>query len=468
MLDSIPLALRHALESGECVLFVGAGIGRYVSRPDGNSGPDAEALAKELAENFELTVDGNYDLAQISEIVELRRGRPELEVFLKQKLASLEPNDTLRWLFSLRWKAIFTTNYDYVIERAYELNPSPRQQPKSFSITSDLVHSDARLDVPIYHLHGSLFGQSQPNIIITQSDYAKFKERRRMLFELLKTEFATSNILYVAYSNRDPNWRMVRSEVESEFYPSKMPPSFRVAPNTDRLDAEILKSKGIETIDATLEEFHQVAAANLQDLEDKANWLKKLGTNVPSRLFETYERNPAAVLRFLASWTYVNQAPFNESPNTQAFLKGDRANWALIAQRQHFERDIEEELYDDLLDYATSTSTNPRSVVLLGAAGYVMTTQLMSTAMRLVEEQAGPVFMQRPGTSFLEGDVAFAASIFPNERPVFIVDNAADFVSRIGLAIASLRDLHLPAFFLLGERKNEWRQSLGRLHPKEF
>lgn len=467
-LDTIPLGLKHAMESGECVLFVGAGIGRYVTGPDKQHGPDGETLARELAEHFGVAVGENYELSKIAEIVELRKGRTELEVFLKRRISGLEPDETLRWLFSLRWKAIFTTNYDYVIERAYELNPRPRQQPKPFSITSELVHSDARLDVPIYHVHGSLFGQSQPNIIITQSDYAKFKERRRMLFELLKMEFTTSNVLYVGYSNNDPNWRTIRTEIESEFYPSKVPPSYRIAPNTDPLDTEILKSKGIETINAKLDEFCRVAAATLKDLEESANWLKKLGTNVPSPLFETYEKNPAAVLRFVASWTYANQAPFNESPNTEAFLKGDRANWALIAQQHHFERDIEEELYEELLDYATSTSTNPRSVALLGAAGYGMTTQLLSMAVRLVKEQAGPVFTHRPGTPFLEGDVEFAASIFPNQRPVFIVDNAADYASRIASAIGSLRDLHLPGFFLLGERKNEWRQSQGRFHPAEF
>src|SRR4029079_10935355 len=62
----------------------------------------------------------------------------------------------------------------------------------------------------------------------------------------------------------------------------------------------------------------------------------------------------------------------------------------------------------------------------------------------------------------------FAASIFPNERPIFIVDNAADFSSRINLAAATLRDLKIPAFFLLADRKNEWRLSQGRFHPKEY
>lgn len=274
-------------------------------------------------------------------------------------------------------------------------------------------------------------------------------------------------VLYVGYSNNDPNWNIVRTEIESEFYPSKMPPSYRVAPNTDSLDAEILKAKGLETINTTLDEFCRVAAATLKDLEDSSNRLRTLGANIPSQLFEIYEKTPAALLRLLVSWTYVNQAPFDEGPNTNAFLKGDRANWALIAQRQHFERDIEEELYEELLDYATSGSTNPRTVVVLGSAGYGITTQILSIAVRLVKEDAGPVFVHKPGTPVNEGDIEFAASIFPNQRPVFVVDNAGDFASRIGASIAALRERKIPAFFLLGERKNEWRQSQGRFHPRE-
>ena len=430
-MDSIPLGLRHSMESGNCVLFVGAGIGHYVTGTDGKPGPDAVTLARELAGRFKIPASSDhFDLAKISEVVQLRHGRAELETFLRKRLADLEPDEHLRWLFSLRWGAIFTTNYDNVIERAYELNPNPRQQPKSFSSTSDLLHINTPLDVPIYHLHGALFGQSQSNIIITQSDYATFKERRRMLFELLKRDFATSNVLYVGYSNNDPNWHMVHTEIESEFYPSKLPPAYRVAPGTDPLDAEILKSKGLETIDAKLNEFRQLAEPALKDLEDTATYLHRLAERVPSRLSEAYQNNPAATLRFLTSWIFVNQAPLHEAPNTEAFLKGDRANWGLIAQRQHFQRDIEDEIYDELLDYATSTTATPRSVILLGSAGYGMTTQLLSTAVRLVEEQAGPIYMHRPGTAFMEGDVEFAASIFPNERPIFIVDNAADFSSQ--------------------------------------
>jgi hypothetical protein len=66
---------------------------------------------------------------------------------------------------------------------------------------------------------------------------------------------------------------------------------------------------------------------------------------------------------------------------------------------------------------------------------------------RAVKDDAGPVFMHKPGTALLEGDVEFAASVFPGERPIFIIDNASDFVSVIALTSSRLRDTEKPAFF---------------------
>jgi hypothetical protein len=124
MID-IPLGLRRALESGDCVLFIGAGIGGHLIDKQGNKAPNAINLAKEMAASFGIDTRGKYDLAKLAKVVELRKGRPELITFLNKRLSNLEPDEYLKWLFTLRWRAIFTTNYDRGIQRAYELIASP-------------------------------------------------------------------------------------------------------------------------------------------------------------------------------------------------------------------------------------------------------------------------------------------------------------------------------------------------------
>jgi tetratricopeptide (TPR) repeat protein len=288
-----------------------------------------------------------------------------------------------------------------------------------------------------------------------------------MLFELLKTDFATATLLYVGYSNSDPNWQMVLDEITSEFYPSAIPSSYRVAPSTSAIDKRILKAKGTETIDSTFAEFVQAASLALAASSMDASHITKAAGAVPTDLAAAFGSSPAAVARLLNSWTYVHEASFSEAANLQSFLRGDRANWGLIANMQFFERDLEDEVYEDILDYATSASTRPSVEVLIGPAGYGTTTLLMVLAARIVKDKAGSVFMLRPGATVLEGDVEFASSILPG-RPFFVVDNATDHGERLHSAISRLREMGRPALFLLGERLNEWRQGRGRLAGKEL
>jgi tetratricopeptide (TPR) repeat protein len=463
----IPLPLRSAIESGRCVLFVGAGIGREARNSAGRTGPTADELSAELCQRFAIDQAGGASLATVSQIVELRKGRRELEAFLTARLASLEPDASLQWLATVPWRAIFTTNYDRLLQRSYELAPRPPRTPVTISSTAELVHYDPRFQVPVYHLHGSLFDTPHPRVLVTDDDYATFRERRRMLFELLKVEFASSTILYVGYRNEDPNWKMVLAELRQEFLPATPPVSYRLAPTTDPLERELLEAKGIHTIDATLADFVSVASSVLAPLQADATRLGAIESKVPASLRTAFGSSPAATARLLNEWTYVDAAPFGDAPNIRQFLMGEPPNWALVGQGIPFERDVEELILDHLLDYATAERPTRQSVAVLGPAGYGTSTVLMRTAARLVNERAGPVFMLRRGARVIEGDVVFACSLFPDQRPFFVVDNAGDWTAAIGQSIQALKNADLAVCFLVGERLNQWRQTHPKLRAQE-
>lgn len=318
-LTEIPLGLRQALESGDCVLFIGAGIGSHLLL-DGLKAPDGRTLAKDLAEQFKVDVGDSCDLAKVSQVVELRKGRAELETYVKKRICGFEPDAVFRWICTIRWKAIYTTNYDDGIELAYGLTADPPQTPIPIASTRELTAFDRRFQVPIYYLHGKLCGVDKPHIIITESDYAEFRKQRQMMFEVLKTEFATSPFLYIGYGNQDPNWKMLLEELRSEFYPSPLPQSYRIAPTTDALDQEILKAKNVDTISADYESFQKAAAIALVGSKVPPDALKRIKASVPTDLLPAFEKNPAAVARLLNSWEYVNQAPFTAAPNIRAFF----------------------------------------------------------------------------------------------------------------------------------------------------
>lgn len=465
-IPDFPLGLRHALESGDCILFLGAGIGWNMVDDEGNPAPDGKQLARELCSEFSIDTESD-NLAKISQVVELRKGRSSLETYLKKRLANLQPDKNLKWLATRRWKAIFTTNYDHSVQRAYELCAKPIQKPITISINNEFSSYNRQFEVPIYHLHGTLYGVETPHILITENDYALFREQRSMLFNILKAEFATTTFLYIGYSNLDQNWNILLTELKTEFFPSEIPFSYRVAPSTDPLDSEILKKKDrIETIDTDLEGFVQLSESVLKESAGDIVLAGKFRSKIPAVFLSEFEKNPAAMVRLFSSWEYVNCASFNETPNVRNFLRGDKPNWSLIGSNQHFVRDVEEDIFDDLLDFATQEKSKVDVNILLGSAGYGTTTLLMSLAAKTVYERAGDVFMLRPGAMVIEGDVEYAASI-STDSTFFFVDNFVENATKIRIAIHHLRERKISGLFMLGARLNEWRQSFVTIRGKE-
>lgn len=78
-LTKLPLALRQALEKGDCVLFLGAGIGCHYKRPDGRPAPDGKELVDELIRQFKLNIDATdlraTDLPRVAQLAEIRSSR---------------------------------------------------------------------------------------------------------------------------------------------------------------------------------------------------------------------------------------------------------------------------------------------------------------------------------------------------------------------------------------------------------
>jgi tetratricopeptide (TPR) repeat protein len=465
--SKIPLGLRAALESGDCVLFIGAGIGKHLFDQDGKELPDGKALAIELDGHFKLSSDSTI-LSKVARLVEIRKSRPDLIGFLSKRLASVTPDETLQWIAKQRWSAIFTTNYDDGIERCFDLVANARQSPVPISVTTEVRRIEGQIEVPVYHLHGKLRGEGGGPIVITSEDYTRFAEKRKMLFEILKQYFATSTFLYIGYSNQDPNWQMLYEELRREFSPQPLPRSFRVDPYTTEIDAEILKSEGLETIKLSLYDFVDAVSdevdASLADLSK----LEKLRATVPAKFMEAYDRNPAPVIRLLNSWVHVNSEAFDAQSNVQDFIKGDFANWAAVAKGDYFYRDLEPLVFDQLLDYATVAASQPQSALVIGSAGFGTSTLLRALAVKYVSEGAGPVFYHRPDTPLTEGDLEFACSLFENAAPLFVVDNAADFVDEIRKSVHFLRDNKRQAFLLYGDRTNEWAQTRASRPAKVF
>ena len=101
-------------------------------------------------------------------------------------------------LLKSKISAIITTNYDLFLEN--EIFPNDYS---IFVNQSDLFGSDSYNIAEIYKIHGSATDAS--SIVITEDDYMKFNESRKLLIAKMLTLFSESPIVFLGYSFTDEN-----------------------------------------------------------------------------------------------------------------------------------------------------------------------------------------------------------------------------------------------------------------------
>jgi len=466
---SIPFRLQQAIESGSAVLFIGAGMGYNMIDPDGNAIPDGQALAQKITKHFSVPTENEYDLAKISQfVVAKNKGRDELISFIKSCLSQAHPDDFMSWIPTIRWKAIFTTNYDNTIEQAYDFCESPIQQYVTITHVSGLRDYNEATDVPIIHLHGYLFSETSSDIIITSQDYSKFEEKRRSLFALLKQRMASSCILYSGYSNNDSNFNTIVSDLEMELLPFKPELSYRIDPNTSEMDQFIWKERNIETISETFTEFVKEARLQLNiQFSPKDNY-KQYKQSIPDDFQKEFSNYPVPILRLMTSWQYLNQMPVLGSPDVYNYVRGNLPTWPIIFSNKYFIRSIEDEIFDQLIDYATEPKKRTRVCVITGSAGYGITTLLMTIAKRLIKENIGKVFFHSSSRELREGDVFFACNFFSDKRCFFIIDDAADYAAQLKTLITHSKQSKKDVIIIIGDRSNEIIQAKLKFAGEAF
>jgi hypothetical protein len=251
--------------------------------------------------------------------------------------------------------------------------------------------------------------------------------------------------------------------------PSKPPTAYRIDPFADPIDIELHREvRRVETLVMSLPDLHALVQHEIGDYRPTPDTLNSYRNKVPQHLRENYDISPAPMLRLLESWNYVNDESVTLEPNIKDFLRGSNPNWSLIAQNHRFARDIEDELWDWTLEFTTNPKAKSTVVALTGPAGYGITTILMALALRIVDAATGPVFMLRQGADVNEGDIGYAASLFPNTPCYFVIDQAREHAGNIQTALAQRRATSTNCLFIIGERRNEWLSAKARFHAEEF
>jgi hypothetical protein len=252
------------IKKGECILFLGTGVhapppeGSHYTYPAEEAPPLGGDLAEILAEecNFKRTLpeESTRDLQRVSLCFETTRGlgRMKLVDSLNKHLrVGKKPSPALKMLAGLPFKIIVTTNYDQLLETALgESGKGPVvfvYNPESDKPTPDMIEDPTEERPLVFKMHGDL--NHRDSIVITDEDYITFVQRMsdkdalHPVPQTVRYRMQRWPTLFVGYSLRDYNLRLLFRTLRWRVDPANFPPSFSVDKNPDPLILQVWQNE---------------------------------------------------------------------------------------------------------------------------------------------------------------------------------------------------------------------------------
>jgi hypothetical protein len=119
-MSSLPKVLVDNIKENSVVLFLGAGASIGAEHPQRKQIPNGKELAKMLVDKFLGPEYRGIPLLRAAELAIAQSDLFTFQDYVASIFREFGPSDHHRLVPRFLWKAIFTTNYDLVIERAYE------------------------------------------------------------------------------------------------------------------------------------------------------------------------------------------------------------------------------------------------------------------------------------------------------------------------------------------------------------
>lgn len=242
-LQRFPKPLLDDLVAGRWLPIVGAGFSRNAVLPPGKSMPLWTDLGDALASDL-----GDYAAASPLDAIsayEHEYRRPRLIERLSELLLvnDARPGDAHRAFCSIPFDLVCTTNFDFLLERQYEL--MPRHCTPLIDEEQLAVNLKDR-GVGLLKLHGDLHHPAR--LVATESDYDRFLDAYPLIATFLANLLITRTAVFVGYSLDDPDFRQVWQIVGERLGRSRRT-AYTLAVNAKSTDVSRFERRGVKVIE---------------------------------------------------------------------------------------------------------------------------------------------------------------------------------------------------------------------------
>lgn len=467
----IPSFLESQLINGSLILFLGSGASREATDKNGNKPPLGYELGIQISEKFLGGKFRDRVLTQIAEYAINESNLVQVQSFIKDIFEQFSPSKAHKGLTELKWKGIVTTNYDRLIEIAYEENQNAFQKPVPFIDIYDKIEDKIKSeqDIKLLKLHGCISRISNPQcpLILTTDQYIDYMKERRNLFLQLESWAMEGSILFIGYSLADQNFRVLLKQLDENLEKDSRPRYFAIMPNFEEEESRFWESKKITLIKGTLDEFIQKSYVIIP-----SNLRKLLTINTELKLHPIYEkfvRTDVALSKNATEFVendieYVNQIKSTKYLKPRDFYKGYNEGWAAIEQNL----DVKRHIIDDILMRRfliedSQHEPKPEFILILGHAGSGKSVVHRRIAWDAAKE-LGYICLYLSESGGININAIQELINLTNERIFLFVDNVSERIKEIKNLLKYIGVEGNKLTIVACERINEWNMDCEDLY----
>jgi len=454
-IDSLNPWTTEQIVSGKAILFLGTGAAKNAISPHGPYNIDSNTLRDRLSDHFLGGTYKNKPLVLVADYCKNIAGLIAVQTFIKDLFEEYSPAPFHTLIPTFRWHSIFTTNYDLIVEKAYEQCSSRKQNLAK--IVHDRDDFSAKMSdpqsVPYIKLHGCISIINDPDLplVLGSEEYARCRKNRMLLFGHLQDWSREHPVFFCGYNIADPNIQQILFDLSN---PSEMRPLYVVVdPNLNQYDISMWSSRRFIPLKMTFEAF-----------------MNSLSTEIPEykrSLSMYYHENPLPILNIASNkaaptpdlvryldeqleYVYKDMATNGIAP--QDFYRGINDSWGPYVQNLDVKRQITEDLlYYPILDEGPKKI---RLSLVKGFAGSGKTAVLRRTAWDAVNIYGMVVFWLREGGNIIPNLIKELSLLIMKPIIIFI-DDAIPQASKITSLISLSHNSNLQIYLIISARTNE-------------
>ncbi|MHB8276551.1 MAG: P-loop NTPase [Candidatus Humimicrobiaceae bacterium] len=461
----IPKTLLDVILEGKAIpiLGVGASIGAKDKR--GNNIPDTNELKNLIIKKFLNVTYQEDSLALISEIAKNESSFLIFQEYIHEIFKEFEPAEFHKILPTFRWRAIVTTNFDLIIEKAYNSTSNRIQNLRPIISDDDPIDLYARSieDLTYLKLHGCISKTQDLNtpIILTLEQYVNFSQGRKRLFNNLIEWGYENTYIIIGHSMKDPDLLNILSRLIS--LGIKRPEYYLVIPNMREEEIKYWQTQRISYLKGTFQDFLVSLDSEIPRQNRKLTMLVQGDNPIEKKIISRVKMSKNCFDFLNNDADYVSKQLKTEQGSAVAFYKGFNFEWYPILENLDVKRDLLDVLlFDKIIVAEEDRQTKTELYLITAEAGSGKSIFLKRLSwLAAIEGNLLCIFIKRYGQ--INYDAMEEIINLTNERIFLFIDNASDNINFLEQFIGKAYKNNLRITIFTAERINEWNMGCCKI-----